>query len=287
MVPKIMKDPKFTRTGISKPKKKSYQYDLSSPHIINRHLYYNAKEDKIQKRHEYKARKSLRNVYPPITKVTPNEHLINNLNDDFLLDRPSGRIMSVVLELEARDLKIVDEYRDLIKRALKKISEKVFYFNLREFGILVTVAARYIPNNKEVWKKFALNFLRILEKKKYYKENVIETKSKEKNFVFIFNNIYKASVKHNIDITQIRTDVSQLLLDKLDNLSNFSHVILLVTTLSKHSKDEGKDFLMKLIPKLKEKMGQINEKDAIGLIQAMQKCQVVDNEILTQLGIFF
>ena len=287
LVPRILKDPKFTRTGISAKKKKSLQYDLSKPHIVNSHLYYNEKDDKLQKRREYKERKSLRNEYPPITKETPSEHLLNNLNDDFLLARGSGRILNVVLELETRDQSLIVQYRDLIQRALVKISEKAFYFNLREFGMLVTLATRYIPDNKEIWRNFSWNFQRILEKKKYYKENVLETKSKEKNFIFIFNNIYKASLRHGLDFVKIRSNMVELFLSKLDDLSNFSHVVLLVTTLTKYSKQEGKDFLLKLLPNVKAKMGQINEKDALGLIQAMVKCEVIDIEILTKLGTFF
>ena len=44
-VPKIMKDPKFTKTGIVYRKRKAQQYDLSQPHIVNPHLYVDKKED--------------------------------------------------------------------------------------------------------------------------------------------------------------------------------------------------------------------------------------------------
>lgn len=287
LVPKLLKDGKFTRTGISKTKNKSYQYDLSQPHIINPHLYYDEKNDKIKKRHEYKARKAITNEYPPVSKDTETEHLINNLNDDYLLKKPSGRIMSVILELEKRDTNIIEEYIDPIKTALEKLSRKVFYFNLREFGILVTLSARYIPDNENTWKQYTLNFLRILEKKKYYQENPIESKNREKNLIFIFNNIYKSSLRHNFDIKQIVTDMKDLMMDKIDSLSSLSHTILFLTTLTKNSdnpKQDGKNYLIKLIPKINEQIKNINEKDSIGLIQTMHKCEVSDLTLLKNLG---
>ena len=286
LVPKLFKDPKFTRTGYNKKKNKSLQYDLSKTYIINPHLYYDEKNDKIMKRKEYKLRKNFRNEYPLITKETKTEHLLNNLNDDYLLSRGSGRILNVILELEERDPVIIEENKELIKRALRKISEKLVFFNLREYGILVTLSSRYDGDNKQLWNQFTLNFMRLLEKKKYYNESLIDTKIKEKNFVFIFNNIYRASVRHNIEITQVMNNMKELLLDKFDTLSSISHTILFMTTLvkNKKAKQEGKDFLMKLLPKLNEKINIINEKDSLALIQSMVALDLLDFPLINQLG---
>ncbi len=40
-MPNLLKDPRFTRQGMSKKKSKSYQYDLTQPHITNPERYYN------------------------------------------------------------------------------------------------------------------------------------------------------------------------------------------------------------------------------------------------------
>lgn len=289
-VPKLLKDPKFTRQGIAKKKKKNLTYDLSKPYIVNPHLYYDEKNDKISKRKELKARKSIRNEYPPITQEFSSDHLINNLNDEYLLNKPSGRILSAIIELEKRDKELINEHSDLVKSALNRVSQKVFFFNLREFGILVSLASRYLPRNNEIWKNCSLNFLRILEKKRYYKEEgILNTKSKENNFIFLYNNICKACKNNKLEensekISQI---IKEILLKDIENIQNVSHIILFFTTLANNAfskKEEGKEFIQNLITKLKGKMEEINAKDALSLIHTMKKFSILDYETLKTLG---
>lgn len=286
-VPKLLKDPKFTRTGIAKKKKKSYQYDLTKSYIINPHLYYDEKNDKIQQRHEYRARRALHNEYPPITADFSTEHLLNNLNDEFLYQRASSRILSVIVEIEKRDKGLVVEHYQLIQKALKKLSQKAFFFNIREFGILVTLANKYLRQDQEVWTKFLLNFQRILEKHKYYQQDIFSTKNREKNLVFIFNHIAKACKTLKIQgVDDISNSLREGFKEKLDKIDNLSHKIVFLTTLITSSPQTG-EFLaifQEFLKKHAQNLSEINEKDALALLQSMQKLKVHDPETMKKLG---
>lgn len=286
-VPKILKDPKFTRTGIAKKKKKSYQYDLSKSYIINPHLYYDEKRDKALQRHEYRARRALQNEYPPITADFSTEHLLNNLNDEFLLQRASGRILSVILEIEKRDKNLIVEHWELIQKALKKLSQKAFFFNIREFGILVTLANKYLRQDQEVWKKFLLNFQRILEKHKYYQQDILSSKNREKNLVFIFNHISKACKSLNIQgVDEISKSLKEGLSEKLDKIEKLSHKIMFLTTLITSSSEtaEFQPIFSEFLKKNLQNLSEINEKDALALLQSMQKLKTNDLETVRKLG---
>lgn len=234
-----------------------------------------------ERRLAYKARKKERlQSSLAVTELTFDQ-LFSELKDEKLIDNGSPRLFNVILEMEKREEFKNEDLRDIIRFSLKKASLKSNFLNLREFGILVTLSSRYLKKEGQIWTTYLLTFERLLEKISYYGVNVLDSKNRLENILFIFNNIYAKSSSFSLPIQSLSNRISLLIGVQLEKISNVSLLVLVTTTLSRIN--NSSDLFAKYQKKITDNVSKLTLSDSVSLIQAMRKFSSVDLKLVSTL----
>jgi len=284
-VPKLIKDPKFTRTGIVRRKTKNRNYDLTQPHIKNPELYYNEKVDKPLERKKDRELRKLKRGLPELTIGEPRElkSILQDLtNEEFLL-HGSSRLIINIHELEKHHADKVEKNLDAIHGALRVLNHKLPLLSFREFGILVTLNDRYNPNDKQLWTEIALNLQRAIQGWLEYEKDVLAVESLQKNLVHVSNSVYNASKRLDIDIKDLAKLLRRAFVEKTGAISDVKNLILFYTTLAKMPGDTPSALLAKVAEQALAKKEKLSMIDIVWLIHSVSKAYKAESKSLEPL----
>jgi len=277
-VPKIMKDPKFTREGIFKPKKKSLQYDLNQPHILYPERYYNEAVDKKLERKAIRERRALRNGYEPIPSegARPFASIIKDLASEKILLEGSSRLILNINELETHyQSKIDEDVHDLVVRGLKALNKNIHLKNLREVSIIAALNRKYNLWDKEIWNNLKLNLMKYFKREENETIQILSHDLNEDNFIHTLNNVLFASRKAGIEVQDLIKAVEVNFLPKVENFKNPHNLILFTTALTRIPKLKNAPIWGRIDQLVAPHVKELNVLDAINLIHAYSKAQIV------------
>jgi len=146
--PKLIRNPIFTKKGTLQVKPKSYNYDLSAPHVVNRQLYWNRTEQNRLLRNRYRLRRfkklGIRPLFqtgsPPIERPLPE--LLRELRDRQLIMKSPGRTLANIFELSKRFESEVEQYHGLVDYALGQLGKQVALMSFREYSMYTLLLDR-------------------------------------------------------------------------------------------------------------------------------------------------
>lgn len=287
-VPKMISDPKFTRKGIVKKKSKPYKYDLDQPHIKNPDLYYNSEIDgRLERLEKLERKRENRNLPSPSLSVRNLQEILDETMRRDILDKPSKRILTNLIELETRFSENESQYKDIATYATKRICGKPMIFSIRELGIAISFANKYIPYDKAIWEKLRDTLYGKLEALNYKEDSIIGS-IQEENLVnsvaLIVTRCSKLHCKVDFLVNSIMKNVQNWNVEEVSNAS-FTQLASAILKEKVISQDEEKvkimlDFIGKKIPSL-------NYKDACELLGSMSKGKIHNEEYIKALsGIF-
>lgn len=152
--PWLVRNPNLTKAGVILPKPKSYKYDLTAPHIVNKHLYWNRTEQNKILRNQHRLRRfkrlGIRPLYKDSQKVVerPLAEILRELRDRRLIMQSTGRTLGNILELLKRFGSEAQQYKDLLVYAFGELNKQVALMTFREFSmyILILQKTKQQPN---------------------------------------------------------------------------------------------------------------------------------------------
>ena len=284
-VPKLFKDPKFTRKGIVKPKKKDRQYDLTQPHVKNPELYYDEKIDlPLERKRSREARKANRGL-PSINSKERREFnvIAQELTDLRLLRDGDSRLMINIHELQKWHADKLNSERNLVDHALKQLNTKLYLKNFRDFGVLVNLNSRYNAMDEKFWSEAALNLHRFLNTWYQYDTNALERESYQRNLITTWNAVSNAAARLKIDISELTKALYDLFAEKVGSFSTISGAVVFYTNLAKNLNKFPNDILDKIVARAENEKTQLNTADLVSLIHALSKSNERADELLNKL----
>jgi len=275
-VPNILKHPKFTREGISKKKKKSYQYDLTQPHIQFPERYYNEAVDKKAERKAYLERKKLRRTYEdiPTDGARPLENILKDLTNNDFLHQGSSRLINNIHELEKNYSAQLDDpnIKDIIVRAIQALTSRVYQKNFRELGIITTLNKKYGITDKNAWKDILSNVIRFIKREENDSFKVFGSETNEDNFVHTVCSIIQVSRYNGLDTTLLLQNIEQNYLAQINQFRSLKNLVLFTTALSNSPAMKNRTAFWSAIEKeVLGKLNEINAADAVALIYTFSK----------------
>jgi len=276
-VPKIMKDPKFTREGMFKPRKRNYQYDLTQPHIQYPERYYDEAVDKKLERKAIKERRKERNGHEEIPSGTarPLGSIIRDLTAEKFLLEGSSRLILNINELETYYQNQIDQdIHDLIVRGIRALNKSIHLKKLREVGIITTLTRKYGLLDKEIWNNLKLNLMKYLKREENETIQLLNHDVNEDNFIHTLNNILYASRKNGINIEDLIASIEEHFLPKIENFKKSHNLVLFTTALAKIPKLKNAPIWGKIEKIITPQIKDLNVLDAINLIHAYSKAQI-------------
>ncbi|KRX03137.1 hypothetical protein PPERSA_10218 [Pseudocohnilembus persalinus] len=288
-MPKILRDPQFTREGLQKKKIKQHNYDLEQPHVQNKHLYFNYQEAKKLNRERRKQNKILNSPYEIIENLEQNRDpnlMLQELLDQDLLQKPSRRIINNILALQQTE--VTQEQQAIFENAIRQVaSHNLQGYSFRDFGIFVNLAWRYLKNDKKTWEFICLNFLRQVEKKEYIQQSFLSQNQPKKNisnFIFLYNLCYKASIQLELhkEFELISKASKNYFMENFQIISDMNERALFLSTVSKSldKQDQNTQDFINLSIFNHIKVSELNLESLVALTHMIYKQNVV---ITTQL----
>ena len=283
-VPNLIKDPRFTRTGMSKRKTRDRTYDLTQPHIKNPELYYDQKVDRPLERKKQRELHKLKRGLPEVDIGQPRElkNILADLTNPELLTKGSSRLMVNIHELQKWHQDKIESNLDAIHGALRVLNHRLPLLSFREFGIVTTLNDRYNPNDKQIWTDISLNLQRAIQGWVEYERDVIAVNSLKKNLIHVSNSVYNAAKRLDINIESLSALLRQTFQDKIDSIKDTKELILFYTTLSKMPGEVSPTLLSKVAERALKNKQNVEMVDIVWLIHALSKTKS-DNQALDQL----
>lgn len=278
-VPKIMKDPKFTREGMFNQRKKdNYQYDLTQPHIQFPERYYDEKVDSKLERKAYlerrKERKGFEDITPEVAR--PLDSILRDLLNEEVLLRGSSRILKNIDEIETHHLlKIDEDVREIIIRSLEAINKRIHLKNLREVGIIAAFNRKYGIVDKEIWKNVKFALMKYFVREENDTIQLVDHERNEKNFVHTLNNVLQVGKKIDLDVSDLLSSVERNYAQKINSFGDIKNLIVFTTALS-HIPAFKRTTLWETVDKaVAPKVNELSGLDAVTLINSFAKAQII------------
>lgn len=154
--PKILRDHRFTRKGMVMHKQpKSYEHDLTNLSLSQahqEHLFYNKEEDLAALRQKVAEKEiNLRNKHV-FEDHSVADTILLEIQDCFLIANHPEKVLNNLVELDKKFVNKGGETKELIQTALHRlIQDQILSFNLKNFGVLTTLARKYLANDAKLW----------------------------------------------------------------------------------------------------------------------------------------
>jgi len=288
-VPKIMKDPKFTRTGIFKPRKRNYQYDLTQPHVLYPERYYNEAEDKKVERKAYRERRKEREGFDVIDleKARPLEAIISDMTSDRFLVEGSSRLIMNIKEIESHYGSQIDQdLTDLISNAVRALNSHIHLKSIREVGIITQLTRKYEIWDENIWNNTKLVLMKYFRREENETIQLLDNQVHEENFIFILNNILFASRKTGISVQDLVSEVEDRYLPRVESIKNVHNLILFINSLASVPGLKQTTLWDKLNKLLAPKLKEMNIHDVTTLLHVFSKVKITPS-FFDQLGMSF
>jgi len=276
-VPKIMKDPKFTRQGIFKPRKRNYQYDLTQPHVIHPERYYNEAEDKKLERKEYRERRKEREGFDEIDlhKARSLEAIIGDMTADRFLIEGSSRLIMNIKEIESHYARQLDEdLTDVVANAVRALNSHIHLKNIREVGIIIQLTRKYGIWDQTIWNNAKLVLLKYFRREENETIQLLNHEVNEDNFIFMLNNILYASKRTGIDVKDLIEEVEDRFLPRVESIRNTQNLVLFINSLVSIPSFKQTTIWEKLNKLLAPKIKEMNILDVTTLLHVYSKVRV-------------
>jgi hypothetical protein len=287
-VPNIMKHPKFTRDGISKKKPKSYQYDLTQPHITNPERYYDAKEDRKAYRKERNVVKAMKRGLETVGGETgrPLENILKDLTNDELLHDGSSRLIINIHEIEKNHGdKLEDEaVRSVIVNAIKSLTGRVHQKNFREVGIIANFNKKYAVTDKNTWENIVSSLIRFMRKEQNATFEVFGKERTEENFIHTLNSIVQVARYNGVELSNLFNEVERNYLTKMNSFRSIKNFVLFVSSISNDRNMRSKtEFWTAIEKELSSKLDKLNVQDIVSIVYSFSKVKF-NSQLVDKLG---
>ncbi|EGR30321.1 hypothetical protein IMG5_134950 [Ichthyophthirius multifiliis] len=173
-----------------------------------------------------------------------------------------------------------NETIDLMELSLRKlINEQILEFNQASYGMLVSLATKYIQSDELIWKKLLNNACRLFTKAEYSQEGIINDKKNEKqqsNLVFLFNNVLKYAEKfqNHQGIKQLGDIAASHLVQKYDLIKNTNQKFLFMSNNLKIVPFKQQMWTLKYIKENQKNIQELSVETLTNLISGLQKMRV-------------
>ena len=135
-VPKILKDPKFSRRGIVKKKSQVVkEHDISGGYVSRGHLFYSERQHQTEEETYQIARQAIRDE--KVTGFRQEEQLLFQL-----VDNKSDSLNSL-LKLHNYHREYVNQHLGEVRQAIREIGVKMYERDLEEIKQVVGLMAEY------------------------------------------------------------------------------------------------------------------------------------------------
>ncbi|KAL4469904.1 hypothetical protein ABPG72_006544 [Tetrahymena utriculariae] len=267
--PKILRDHRFTRKGMVLGKQsKNYDYDLTNlaaSQAHQAHLFFNKEEDfALLKKQADEKEKNMKNMHVFEDHSVP-ETILLEVQDKFLVQKHPQKVLNNLVELDKQFAKKGGEINQLIQSALNKlIKEQILSFSLKNFGVLTTLAKKYLPNDAKLWENLANNYCRLMQKSEYNDLKTLDSARSQKyieNSVLTLTTVLKFSNRFHLEncVENISQVATSYLSSNFDVVQDVNTRFLLISN------------ILPLIPSYKqvELIGLVKQKmDLIPKLQA-------------------
>ncbi len=150
-VPKILKDPKFSRQGILGRKKHlAVEHDVSGPYVKKAHLFFSqAKRDAMEE--EYlSAKEAIRDRKLEALGLREEERLEIVLSDPVLLQRADSKVVNLVVRL-AGSGPAGESRTQVIRKVLRHLGKQMYQLSLEEVAQVSRLQKEFNGEDQETW----------------------------------------------------------------------------------------------------------------------------------------
>ncbi|CAK82214.1 unnamed protein product (macronuclear) [Paramecium tetraurelia] len=198
-IPSLLKDPRYTRRGISKPKGETRMLRKPSipDNIPNAHLYYDhTKFIENQKNN------------PPTLKYesTDLEFNLSILNNDTYVHTQDFKLWKAMKQLNIHHPTEVKKNWELFDRAYRVILDNARYLDIYNFRSFTQVSQQYYFDDEKVWTtlyRISIQFFVGWEHQQTPLLSKLIEKTHQQSFLFSFNIIMQQARRFKVDVSNV------------------------------------------------------------------------------------
>ncbi|CAD8140939.1 unnamed protein product [Paramecium octaurelia] len=199
-IPSLLKDPRYTRRGITKPKGETKMLRKPSipDDIPNAHLYYDhTKFIEVQKNNPPHKLKY---------ESTDLEFILSILNNDTFVHTQDFKLWKAIKQLNIHHPTEVKKNWEIFDRAYKVILDNARYLDIYNFRSFTQVSQQYYFDDEKVWTtlyRISIQFFVGWEHQQTPLLSKLIEKTHQQSFLFSFNIIMQQARRFKVDVSNV------------------------------------------------------------------------------------